>query len=568
MTTMNNSSMGKSKLRIGLLIDDYILSAWEKKMIENIMISECASVSLIVVNSNEIKASNNSVFSKIKNNYGRITYLVIRKILELIYENLIERNTYLPNANDQIECEELLKSVPVIKAKTIKKKWSDYFSVEDINDISKYNIDIFIRCGFGILRGNILRAARYGVWSFHHGDNLKNRGGPPGFWESMESWPETGTILQILTEDLDNGNVLYRSYSCTDAMSITDNRSSIYWKSLSFMMRKIRELHVLGEKEFFDKVRYENRHPVFYSNKLYMQPTNYELFKLTINKILEKCKLIYNNKYYLEQWILMFSINKDFSSSLWRYKKILPPKDRFWADPHVISKDNKYYIYIEEFIYKTNKGHIALLIMDENGKYNEPVTILDRPYHLSYPFIFESDGDYYMIPESYENKTIELYKCVEFPYVWEFKMNLMDRVTAVDATVFYHYDRWWMFVNMVENEGASTFDELYLFYSDKLMSNDWQPHPLNPVVSDCKRARPAGKIFRENGILYRPSQNCSRRYGYGFNINEITVIDQYNYKESLVSEIKPNWDANIIGTHTYNRVQSLHIIDAIYKRRK
>ena len=552
--------MKKSKLRIGILLDDYDVPAWQYKMFENIKNSDYADIKLLIINDNEKSHPNTTILSKLRNNYGQITHLMIRKSLVFIYNKLIGRNTKLPDADKKENCEALLKNIQTIKVKTIQKKWSDYFHIKDILTIRDHDIDILVRCGFRILRGDILHSAKYGIWSFHHADNYINRGGPAGFWESMESWPETGSILQILTEDLDNGIVLYRSFSCTNNMSLKDNRSNYFWKSLSFMTRNMKELYEIGGNEFLEKVEYYNRHPVFYSEKLYMKPSNYDLAKLTFKKIKEKARIVHNNKFYLNQWILMFHLRDEFSSSLWRYKKIIPPKDRFWADPHVIYRENKYYIFIEEYMYNTQKGHISLIVMDEDGTYQEPEIILDRPYHISYPFVFEYENECYMIPESHSNKTIELYKCIEFPRKWEFQMNLMENIIAVDATVFYHNNKWWMFTNIVENDGASTSDELFLFSSRDLFSRNWEPHPLNPIVSDCKNSRPAGKIFSEKGRLYRPSQNCSIRYGYGFNLNEITLLDENNYSEVLVSSVKPNWDKNVIGTHTFNRVDSLHII--------
>ncbi len=560
--------MGKKKLKIGLLLDSLSVSAWELKMIENIINSDYAELNLAVINNRKPVPNNNTLAEKIKNNRGRVFYLTLRKILEAVYNKFIGRKTYLSSAHVVRSCENAIGTIPRIYVDTIRKKWSDYFKEDDIQAITKHEIDIFIRLGFGILRGDILSSAKFGIWSFHHGDNRKNRGGPAGFWESMECWPETGSILQILTEDLDNGKVLYRSFSCTDMMSVADNMSNYFWKSLSFMERKMKELYINGEHAFFEKVEQENRHPEFYSERLFVAPTNKELAILTYRKIVEKARMMIESAFLLDQWILMFHIRDDFSSSLWRYKKMIPPKDRFWADPHILYKDHKYYIFIEEYLYNINKGHIALITMDEKGNYSQPETVLDKSYHLSYPFVFEYDDEYYMIPESMENKTVELYRCTEFPHRWEFVMNLMEGVEAVDATVFYHNDKWWMFVNMVENEGASTWDELFLFYADNLTTNKWTPHPLNPVVSDCKSARPAGKIFIENGALYRPSQNCSVRYGYGFNICEIVKLCEQYYEENIVSCVEPNWDKKIFGTHTFNRVNSLHVIDALYRRKR
>lgn len=559
--------MQKEKLRIGLLLDDRIVSAWTFEMIKNIACSHCAQMSLVVINGNERPLPNKTLSAKLQKNHGRYSYLLLRKILETLYSKLIERRTFLPDANAPRDCAPLVASVPHLTVKTVRGKFSDRFKNEDIAEITQHDIDIFVRCGFGILRGDILSVARYGVWSFHHGDNLVNRGGPAGYWESMENWPETGSILQILTEDLDNGKVLYRSFSCTHTMSVTDNISSYYWKSLSFMTRKMKELHTVGEEEFFRRVDHENRHPLFYSERLYVAPSNRELLRLTCNKLIQKVRLLHENQFYLRQWILMFDLKGHFSSSLWRYRKIIPPKDRFWADPHLIQRDGSYFIFVEEYLYGTAKGHIAVITMDEKGNYTEPVTVLERPYHLSYPFVFEEGGEYYMIPESMDNRSVELYRCVEFPLKWQFVMNLMTGVKALDTTLFRHDGLWWMFTNMIENEGAPSNDELFLFYASDFKTAQWTPHPANPVVSDCKKARPAGKIFLQDGRIYRPSQNCSNCYGYGFNLLEITKLTPEEYAEVLVSEVKPKWDKEVVATHTFNRVGTLHVIDALYRRK-
>ncbi len=40
-----------------------------------------------------------------------------------------------------------------------------------------------------------------------------SRGGPAGFWEVMNDQPTTGSMLQVLNEELDNGRVIYRSHA-------------------------------------------------------------------------------------------------------------------------------------------------------------------------------------------------------------------------------------------------------------------------------------------------------------------------------------------------------------------
>ena len=104
--------------------------------------------------------------------------------------------------------------------------------------------------------------------------------------------------------------------------------------------------------------------------------------------------------------------------------------------------------------------------------------------------------------------------------------------------------------------------ELFLFYSDDLLSGQWTPHPLNPIVSDVKRARPAGSLFVEDGKLFRPSQFCSTSYGYGFDLNEIERLSESEYCERTTMSVRPDWDKKVLATHTYSKQGRLTVIDA------
>jgi hypothetical protein len=173
-----------------------------------------------------------------------------------------------------------------------------------------------------------------------------------------------------------------------------------------------------------------------------------------------------------------------------------------------------------------------------------------------------------MVPESKANRTIEVYRCTEFPYRWTLETRLMEDVEAVDTTLLEHAGKWWLFANMIENQGASSWDELFLFSADSPLSRNWTPHPRNPIVSDVTRARPAGRIFSKGGKLYRPSQNSAHRYGYGLNINEITELTESTYSERVVSSTEPSWDRSLLGTHTFAAEHRLTVIDALTLRRR
>jgi hypothetical protein len=202
--------------------------------------------------------------------------------------------------------------------------------------------------------------------------------------------------------------------------------------------------------------------------------------------------------------------------------------------------------------------------MQQSGKYSDPVKVLEEPFHLSYPHVFENNGTIYMIPETRVTKSVNLYQSTDFPYKWEHRLTIMDSVNAVDSTILFHKNKWWLFTNIAEPDGTSTHNELYLFHSDNLLSQNWKSHSLNPVISDVKRARPAGKILELNGKLIRPSQCCTPWYGYGIKLNEIVVMTENDYSETEIAFIEPNWDKNLFGVHTFCHENKLSMIDGEY----
>jgi hypothetical protein len=180
--------------------------------------------------------------------------------------------------------------------------------------------------------------------------------------------------------------------------------------------------------------------------------------------------------------------------------------------------------------------------------------------------VFRWQESYFMIPETRQNRSIELYRATDFPRRWKLEKVLFDQVQAVDSTLFEHEGRFWLFTNMSVS-GGSTWDELFLFHSDSPLG-EWIPHPKNPIVSDVRRARPAGKLFWLNGALYRPSQESSLRYGYGVNLNRVEVLSEKEYMETPVKLLTPDWLDGNLKTHTFNFNEDLEIVDAMLMVKK
>jgi hypothetical protein len=307
-----------------------------------------------------------------------------------------------------------------------------------------------------------------------------------------------------------------------------------------------------------------------YYNRLYKVPNNIDMLRLLLRLGGKAVSRLREKLWSFDQWFLAYRIKSspaDTNNVFHRFKNLIPPKDRFWADPFPIKVGDKYFIFVEELIYKREKAHISVIEIDKHGVVKDPVKVLERDYHLSYPFILEWQGEYYMIPETSDNKTVELYRCVSFPSEWELQKVLLESDNPTDATLTEIDGVWWMFVSIGASGVSKNWDELHLFYSGSPLG-PWRPHRRNPVKSDVRNSRPAGRLFRVNGDLYRPAQDCSRHYGYGMSINRVIQVTPDEFYEEEVSKILPEWDKRIIGTHTLNSYDDITVIDCLMKRRR
>ncbi len=231
-----------------------------------------------------------------------------------------------------------------------------------------------------------------------------------------------------------------------------------------------------------------------------------------------------------------------------------------YADPFLIEHEGSHHLFCEEIPRGGDRGVISHTeLPQQGGAAPPPAPVLAQPYHLSYPFVFEHDGELWMIPETSAVRRVELYRAVEFPHSWRRERVLLDDLLAVDATIISHDERLWLFAG-VAAPGASSLDELHLFWAAS-PRGPWHPHPRNPVVSDVRGARPAGAIQRWGSRLVRPAQDGSRRYGWAISFREIDTLSPDDYAEHEVARVEPSRVAEARATHCYASDQRFEAID-------
>ncbi|MFK5878236.1 MAG: hypothetical protein QM478_01935 [Flavobacteriaceae bacterium] len=282
------------------------------------------------------------------------------------------------------------------------------------------------------------------------------------------------------------------------------------------------------------------------------------------------CKKIIDYKFYADQWLIAYQFGDESKISLFNFetiKKIIPPKDRFWADPIVIFENDTYYVFIEELLYANDKGHISVFEIHKNGSVTQPVKIIENDYHMSYPFVFKYEEDYYMIPETSHNSTIDLYRAKNFPYEWKFEKTIFNNIQATDTTLVYANHKWWMFTSIKEFENGTYDNVLSIFYADNPIKGNWKAHEQNIVKNDIENSRQGGPFFKGNDCLYRISQNGMNTYGFGYNIHKVIELSETTFKEELVNNYTAT-DKGIIGVHTFNKVENIQVYDVLKRIKK
>jgi hypothetical protein len=216
------------------------------------------------------------------------------------------------------------------------------------------------------------------------------------------------------------------------------------------------------------------------------------------------------------------------------------------ADPFLFTHQNSTYCFVEEIEASNSKGHIAVFKL-ENSEWKRLGIALEEDSHLSFPFLFEHDNVMYMVPENSKKKEINLYRAIKFPLKWEKLHTIMRGISAADSLIFPHKGKWWLLSNVDSMELGDHNLELFGWFSDSPLSQDWTPIANNPIFRDESISRNGGLVFFEGQIHRVAQDNNSGIYGRSFHLRKIVDITGDAYIEKSVEEDYSIH--NVLATH-------------------
>ncbi|WP_245436979.1 glucosamine inositolphosphorylceramide transferase family protein [Mesorhizobium helmanticense] len=233
---------------------------------------------------------------------------------------------------------------------------------------------------------------------------------------------------------------------------------------------------------------------------------------------------------------------------------------RFYADPFVLERDGRHYLFVEEFPYATGRGVISVAELDDDGAFDVPRVVLEEAHHLSYPQVFAHAGEIFMIPESSAAREVVLYRAAQFPDRWVRDTVLIADRNFNDATLLESDGRFWLLGTEWFGHGSAS--DTMAVYSAPSLRGPWTAHQLNPIAVDHSATRPGGAFIRQGHALVLPVQNGSRAYGGGLGLMRLERLDDFDVRFTPPRPIEPGTAWARAGIHTLNRAGNVEVVDS------
>lgn len=197
----------------------------------------------------------------------------------------------------------------------------------------------------------------------------------------------------------------------------------------------------------------------------------------------------------------------------------------FVADPFMIPRGDRWFMFFEVMNRRVRRGEIGMAMSQDGHYWDYQGIVLSADHHLSYPFVFSSGNEVFMVPEESDISAIRLFRARDFPDEWEPVQVIADGMPFEDATVFWARGRWWAIASTTSLEPDTT----HVFHSENL-TGEWIRHPAGGAGG-----RSAGRVVDYDGNLTRFVQKSSRVYGEAVHAHRIESLSPTSYVETITN---------------------------------
>lgn len=247
---------------------------------------------------------------------------------------------------------------------------------------------------------------------------------------------------------------------------------------------------------------------------------------------------------------------------------LIKESDQYWiADPLLYKDQSKNWLFVEYFDQLEKRGKIAVIDPDAQRNEMNPRVILSESYHMSFPMVFEWNQEVFMIPETSENHSINLYRCIKMPFQWEKVKTFQTEVMIVDSVVIEQQRDKVVLLGSAVNPD-NELEVRFLKYEISQSESGFTMTLSEENTLFCFNERNGGQPLTIDGERFLLTQNStSVDYGVSFSVSSYEkdrlLPVQTITKEQL--QFSPAIDKkSIIGVHTYSATEQFEVTDVRY----
>lgn len=264
-------------------------------------------------------------------------------------------------------------------------------------------------------------------------------------------------------------------------------------------------------------------------------------------------------------------IYRDQGRGKYTFVSVKNTESYWFADPILYEYQGRLWLFVEAYHRQNRRGEIGVFeIVD--GRAQGYRTILTMDCHMSYPYIFEKGDKIYMIPESGNGKSINLYEAVEFPYVWEKRAVLCKDGIFRDSTVYACDGEYYLFTY----QRTDTNRYLHHTYKCFLFRIDFENGSLKKIeeYDDVNvNLRPAGLMTECDDRRIHATQKCDKIYGesvifWESPVKELSWKNAKEIKRLDGEQVVIEGMGSPLMVHTYTCAGGYEVIDYRFRKGK
>lgn len=525
-------------IRFGIVCGSTHLHLWQEMVVMKLISETDIELKLVILEGNQQREKRTATSSS--------------SLWNLYYRYRVQKKSTTLKLN---KSDTLFEGIPKVHLDFVESGNREVqFQDDYIAKIENAKLDFIINFSPTKLIGKALNIPRHGVWVFQFGNPEKYKDVTPCFWEIYNQDVVTSGYLTRLTDESGTMDLLHQGHLKTSIFH-KKNMDKMFQECTSWPLKVCEDIRE-GSSENLGTTTKVN------IIKIVRFPSNLQILLFPLIQLKLLLKQGWKQLFFTDYWnigIVRAPIQEFLNAEKKHIIHWFPnlPKTRFMADPFGLYFKDQLHILYEDLKFEDGIGKTASCLYDE-GEFKQNNIVIDEEYHMSYPFLFEKDDEFYCIPETSQANQVRLYKALVFPTKWELKKVLIEDYAGIDSTIFKHEDTWFLFST---NKRSGHRYNLNIHHSTSIFG-PWREHPKNPVKTDIRSARPAGTLFEYNGAIYRPSMDYSERIEGRIIINKILTLTVRDFKEEVHNSIDPFKDSYFSDkVHTLSQVGSYTLVD-------